>query len=61
MLPSLLLVCREDIIAALNEAIDRREEGLMVKQPASMYRPDKRKGTHSSIYCVHSCVVALGS
>ena len=40
----LLLLCREDVIAALNEAIDRREEGLMVKQPGSMYRPDKRKG-----------------
>ena len=36
---------REELIAALNEAIDRREEGLMIKQPSSTYRPDKRKGT----------------
>ena len=32
------------MVAALNEAIDRREEGLIVKQPASSYCPDKRKG-----------------
>ena len=32
------------MVAALNEAIDRREEGLIVKQPASTYCPDKRKG-----------------
>ena len=29
---------------ALNEAIDRREEGLVIKQPSSLYKPDKRKG-----------------
>lgn len=39
---------REEVVAALNEAIDRREEGLMIKQPASTYRPDKRKGTTSA-------------
>ena len=32
------------MVTALNEAIDRREEGLMVKSPASTYCPDKRKG-----------------
>ena len=32
------------MVAALNEAIDRREEGLMVKNPSSTYCPDKRKG-----------------
>ena len=37
-------VLREEVVAALNEAIDRREEGLIVKQPSSTYRPDKRKG-----------------
>ena len=37
-------VCREDVVAALNEAIDRREEGLVVKSPLSTYKPDKRKG-----------------
>ena len=41
----LLNTHREEVITALNEAIDRREEGLMIKQPSSTYRPDKRKGT----------------
>lgn len=31
-------------MSALNEAIDRREEGLVVKSPSSTYKPDKRKG-----------------
>ena len=35
---------REEVVAALNEAIDRREEGLLVKHPGSIYSPDKRKG-----------------
>ena len=29
---------------ALNEAIDRREEGLVLKMPSGTYKPDKRKG-----------------
>ncbi|XP_065834565.1 DNA ligase 4-like [Oscarella lobularis] len=36
---------KEEIIAALNDAIDKREEGLMIKHPDSTYRPDKRKGS----------------
>ena len=32
------------MIAALNEAIDNREEGLIIKHPGSFYKPDKRKG-----------------
>jgi DNA ligase-4 len=39
------LTSKEDLIGALNDAIDRREEGLMVKHPNSLYRPDKRKGS----------------
>jgi ATP-dependent DNA ligase len=35
---------REEVVASLNDAIDRREEGLIIKQPSSLYRPDKRKG-----------------
>ena len=35
---------REDVIQALNEGIDRREEGIVIKQPSSFYKPDKRKG-----------------
>ena len=27
---------------ALNDAIDKREEGIMVKHPLSIYKPDKR-------------------
>jgi DNA ligase-4 len=29
---------------ALNEAIDGREEGIMVKRPDSIYKPNTRKG-----------------
>ena len=39
-----LFSVREEVVAALNEAIDRREEGLIIKAPASTYQPDKRKG-----------------
>ena len=35
---------REDCIEALNDAIDRREEGIMVKDPESVYKPNVRKG-----------------
>ena len=41
---SLFLPCREDCVAALNRAIDGREEGIMVKNPTSIYRPNTRKG-----------------
>ena len=39
-------------MAALNEAIDKREEGLIVKNPSSIYSPDKRKGQslHVHVY-----------
>ena len=33
-----------DCVDALNEAIDRREEGIMVKDPESPYKPNTRKG-----------------
>lgn len=29
---------------ALNEAIDGREEGIMIKDPDSVYKPNNRKG-----------------
>ncbi|KAM4794698.1 DNA ligase 4 [Rhinophrynus dorsalis] len=33
---------KKNVIDALNEAIDKREEGIMVKDPMSVYKPDKR-------------------
>ncbi|KAM5288996.1 DNA ligase 4 [Ctenodactylus gundi] len=33
---------KNDVINALNEAIDKREEGIMIKHPLSIYKPDKR-------------------
>nr|XP_032827721.1 DNA ligase 4 isoform X1 [Petromyzon marinus]XP_032827722.1 DNA ligase 4 isoform X1 [Petromyzon marinus] len=33
---------RGDVADALNDAIDSREEGIMIKDPASVYKPDKR-------------------
>ena len=44
-----LLSYREDVVTALNNAIDRREEGIIVKLPSSTYRPDKRKGEVGSM------------
>ena len=35
---------RQDCVDALNEAIDLREEGIMVKDPDTPYCPNKRKG-----------------
>ncbi|XP_076839180.1 DNA ligase 4 [Brachyhypopomus gauderio] len=32
----------QEVVNALNEAIDNREEGIMVKNPMSIYKPDKR-------------------
>lgn len=36
--------CRQECIDALNDAIDSREEGIMVKDPESIYKPNVRKG-----------------
>lgn len=35
---------RQECIDALNDAIDSREEGIMVKDPESIYKPNVRKG-----------------
>ncbi|KAM4537951.1 DNA ligase 4 [Fundulus diaphanus] len=32
----------QEVVGALNDAIDNREEGIMVKDPLSIYKPDKR-------------------
>lgn len=32
----------QEVVRALNGAIDNREEGIMVKDPLSIYKPDKR-------------------
>ncbi|XP_034031994.1 DNA ligase 4 [Thalassophryne amazonica] len=32
----------QEVVNALNDAIDSREEGIMVKDPLSVYKPDKR-------------------
>jgi len=32
----------QEVVDALNDAIDGREEGIMVKDPVSVYKPDKR-------------------
>ncbi|XP_043927269.1 DNA ligase 4 [Protopterus annectens] len=33
---------KKEVVDALNEAIDKREEGIMIKDPLSIYKPDKR-------------------
>ena len=39
------LSSRGELVTSLNDAIDRREEGILVKLPNSTYQPDKRKGS----------------
>ena len=41
----------EDVVAAVNDAIDRREEGIVIKDPTSCYKPSKRKGTEELSEC----------
>ncbi|XP_072034969.1 DNA ligase 4-like [Amphiura filiformis] len=36
---------QEEVVKALNDAIENREEGIIVKDPDSTYRPDKRMGS----------------
>eukprot|EP00794_Sanderia_malayensis_P019370 gene19370-21291_t len=36
---------REEVVTALNDIIDKRGEGIVVKNPASVYKPNKRKGS----------------
>ena len=35
---------REEVINELNEAIDNRLEGIVLKDPTSVYKPNNRKG-----------------
>ena len=51
---------REEVVTALNEAIDQREEGLLVKNPASTYCPDKRKGGDSYSNTSGICLQTVG-
>ncbi|CAB3987149.1 DNA ligase 4 [Paramuricea clavata] len=36
---------RQDVIKALNEAVDKYEEGLVIKSPLSIYQPNVRNGS----------------
>ncbi|RDD46321.1 DNA ligase 4 [Trichoplax sp. H2] len=36
---------KKDVLDSLNEAIDTREEGIIIKNPISTYKPDQRKGS----------------
>lgn len=42
IVPRALAQTKREVVDALNEAIDNREEGIMVKYPLSTYKPDKR-------------------
>jgi len=35
---------KPEVVNLLNDAIDRREEGLVLKNPESIYKPNARKG-----------------
>ncbi|XP_022104577.1 DNA ligase 4-like [Acanthaster planci] len=36
---------KQEVVTALNDAIDNREEGIMIKNPNTTYLPDRRKGS----------------
>ncbi|XP_046858902.1 DNA ligase 4-like isoform X2 [Xenia sp. Carnegie-2017] len=36
---------RQDVIVALNNAVDKYEEGLLIKSPSSIYQPNIRNGS----------------
>lgn len=40
----MIIFYRGDVVKALNEAIDKREEGLVIKSPSSIYKPNVRSG-----------------
>lgn len=42
LVPKTQAQTKQEVIDALNDAIDNREEGIMVKNPFSTYKPDKR-------------------
>lgn len=39
-----LVTTKAEVTDLLNEAIDNREEGLVLKNPDSVYKPNERKG-----------------
>lgn len=41
----LVVRSKADVIEALNDAIDRREEGLVMKDPEGIYKPNARSGS----------------
>ena len=45
------------MVTALNEAIDNREEGLIIKHPLSTYQPDKRKGIDDNYTTIYGRVL----
>ncbi|KAG2456580.1 DNA ligase 4 [Polypterus senegalus] len=42
IVPKMEARTKQEVVNFLNEAIDNREEGIMVKDPMSIYKPDKR-------------------
>jgi ATP-dependent DNA ligase len=41
---------RQDVIKALNEAVDKYEEGLVIKSPLSIYQPNVRNGRYGVVW-----------
>lgn len=36
-------IFREEVMAALNSSIEKLEEGIVVKEPESVYKPNARR------------------
>ena len=41
-----------EVADLLNEAIDQREEGIVLKNPVSVYKPNERKGGWVKVYYI---------
>ena len=41
-----------EVADLLNEAIDQREEGIVLKNPDSVYKPNERKGGWVKVYYI---------
>jgi DNA ligase-4 len=45
-----LVSTKAEVENLLNEAIDQREEGIVLKSPDSIYKPNERKGGWVKVY-----------
>ena len=50
---------KAEVADLLNEAIDQREEGIVLKNPDSIYIPNERKGGWVKVYYIQFIFILL--